>query len=48
MRDLGLVAFLLALLALAVKRPFLFALAYIYVDTVSPQRASAADKASRC
>ncbi|HKR24876.1 MAG TPA: DUF5935 domain-containing protein [Allosphingosinicella sp.] len=40
MRDIGLVCFLLALLALAVKRPFLFALAYIYVDTVSPQRLS--------
>ena len=40
MRDLGLVAFLVALLTLALKRPFLFALAYIYVDTVSPQRLS--------
>ena len=40
MRDLALVGFLVALLALAVKRPFLFALAYIYVDTVSPQRLS--------
>ena len=40
MRDLALVGFLAALLLLAVKRPFLFALAYIYVDTVSPQRLS--------
>ena len=40
MRDIALVCFLLALLALAVKRPFLFALAYVYVDTVSPQRLS--------
>ena len=29
-----------ALLLLALKRPFLFTLAYIYVDTVSPQRLS--------
>jgi len=40
MRDLALVGFLLALLALAIKRPFLFTLAYLYVDTVSPQRLS--------
>ena len=40
MRDLGLVAFLGALMLLAVKRPFLFVLAYMYVDTVSPQRLS--------
>jgi len=40
MRDLALVGFLAALLLLAVKRPFLFTLAYIYVDTVSPQRLS--------
>jgi hypothetical protein len=40
MRDLALVAFLGALLLLAVKRPFLFVLAYMYVDTVSPQRLS--------
>ncbi len=40
MRDLALVGFLGALLLLALKRPFLFALAYIYVDTVSPQRLS--------
>jgi probable O-glycosylation ligase (exosortase A-associated) len=40
MRDFALVAFIGALLLLAVKRPFLFVLAYIYVDTVSPQRIS--------
>jgi probable O-glycosylation ligase (exosortase A-associated) len=40
MRDLALFAFLGALLLLALKRPFLFTLAYIYVDTVSPQRIS--------
>jgi len=40
MRDLALVGFLFALLTLGLKRPFLFTLAYIYVDTVSPQRLS--------
>jgi len=40
MRDLAFVAFLAGLLALGLKRPFLFVLAYIYVDTVSPQRLS--------
>ena len=40
MRDLALIGFLGALLLLALKRPFLFTLAYIYVDTVSPQRLS--------
>jgi putative inorganic carbon (HCO3(-)) transporter len=40
MRDLALIGFLAALLMLALKRPFLFSLAYIYVDTVSPQRIS--------
>ena len=40
MRDLALVGFILALLALGLKRPFLFVLAYVYVDTVSPQRLS--------
>ena len=40
MRDLAFVAFLLALLGLGLKRPFLLVLAYIYVDTVSPQRLS--------
>lgn len=39
-RDLGLVAFLAGLLALGFRRPFLFVLAYAYVDIVSPQRLS--------
>lgn len=38
MRDLGLIAFLFALIALGFRRPFLFVLAYAYVDIVSPQR----------
>jgi probable O-glycosylation ligase (exosortase A-associated) len=40
MRDLVLIGFLAALLTLGLRRPFLFVLAYIYVDTVSPQRLS--------
>lgn len=40
MRDLALIGFLAALLALGFRRPFLFVLAYVYVDTVSPQRIS--------
>ena len=40
MRDLAFVAFLAGLLTLGLKRPFLFVLAYVYVDTVSPQRLS--------
>ena len=40
MRDLAFVGFLAALLALGCKRPFLFVLAYVYIDTVSPQRLS--------
>lgn len=40
MRDLAFVGFLAALLAMGLKRPFLFVLAYVYVDTVSPQRLS--------
>ena len=40
MRDLAFVGFLLTLLALGLRRPFLFVLAYLYVDTVSPQRLS--------
>src|SRR3954451_17825179 len=39
-RDLAFVAFLVALLGLGFRRPFLFVLAYIYVDTVAPQRLS--------
>ena len=40
MRDLFFVGFLLGLFALGLKRPFLFVLAYAYVDTVAPQRLS--------
>lgn len=40
MRDLALIGFLGTLLAMGLKRPFLFVLAYVYVDTVSPQRLS--------
>lgn len=38
MRDLVFVAYLAALFGLGFKRPFLFVLAYVYVDMVSPQR----------
>ena len=37
MRDLAFVGFLATLLAMALKRPFLFVLAYAYVDIVAPQ-----------
>ena len=40
MRDLAFVGFLATLLAMALKRPFLFVLAYAYVDIVAPQRLS--------
>jgi probable O-glycosylation ligase (exosortase A-associated) len=40
MRDLAFVAFIAGLLALGLRRHFLFVLAYVYVDTVSPQRLS--------
>ena len=40
MRDLAFVGFLLALLGLGLRRPFLFVLGYVYVDIVSPQRLS--------
>ncbi|MEA3004640.1 MAG: hypothetical protein QOH81_3428 [Sphingomonadales bacterium] len=40
MRDLFFVAYLLGLLALGFRRPFLFVLAYAYVDIVSPQQLS--------
>ena len=40
MRDLAFVGFLAALLALGFKRPFLFVLAYAYIDIVSPQHLS--------
>jgi probable O-glycosylation ligase (exosortase A-associated) len=38
MRDLAFVGFLLALVGMGFRRPFLFVLAYVYVDIVSPQR----------
>lgn len=38
MRDLAFVGFLVALLGLGFRRPFLFVLAYVYIDIVSPQR----------
>ena len=40
MRDLFFAAFLAGLLTLGLKRPFLFVLAYAYVDIVSPQQLS--------
>lgn len=40
MRDLGFVGFLGSLCLLGLKRPFIFILGYIYIDTVSPQRLS--------
>ncbi|HEX8224561.1 MAG TPA: DUF5935 domain-containing protein [Allosphingosinicella sp.] len=40
MRDLAFVAFLIALLGLGFRRPFLFVLVYAYIDTVAPQRLS--------
>lgn len=40
MHDLFFVGFLAAFLALGFRRPFLFVLAYVYVDIVSPQRLS--------
>jgi probable O-glycosylation ligase (exosortase A-associated) len=39
-RDLALVGFLFGLIALGFRRPFLFVLAYVYVDIVAPQRLS--------
>jgi probable O-glycosylation ligase (exosortase A-associated) len=36
--DLAFVGFLAALMGLALRRPFLFILAYVYIDIVSPQR----------
>ena len=38
MRDLAFIAFLLALLGIGFRRPFIFILTYIYIDIVSPQR----------
>jgi probable O-glycosylation ligase (exosortase A-associated) len=39
-RDLAIIAFLLAILGLGLRRPFLLVLAYAYVTIVSPQRLS--------
>ncbi len=38
MRDLAFIAFLIALFGFGFRRPFLFVLAYVYIDIVSPQR----------
>src|ERR1700712_5503072 len=38
LHDLAFVGFLAALMGLALRRPFLFILAYVYIDVVSPQR----------
>ncbi len=40
MHDLAFVGFLLGLIGLGFRRPFLFVLGYVYVDIVSPQRLS--------
>ncbi len=40
MLDLGLAAFLVGFLALGIRRPFLWVLAYLYVDILSPQKIS--------
>ena len=40
MTDLFLAAFLAGLLALGFRRPFLWVLAYLYVDIVAPQKIS--------
>ena len=38
MRDLAFVAFLVALVGMGFRRPFLLVLGYVYVDIVAPQR----------
>ena len=40
MRDIFFLVFLAGLFGIALKRPFLFVLAYAYIDIVSPQRLS--------
>lgn len=40
MLDLGLTAFTLALLGIGFRRPFVWVLAYLYIDILSPQRIS--------
>jgi len=39
-RDLAFIGFIAAIVALGFRRPFLFVMAYAYVDIVSPQRLS--------
>jgi probable O-glycosylation ligase (exosortase A-associated) len=39
-RDLAFIGFLAAIFALGFRRPFIFVLAYVYIDVVSPQRMS--------
>jgi probable O-glycosylation ligase (exosortase A-associated) len=38
MRDLVFIGYLLVLLGMGMRRPFLFTLGYVYIDLVSPQR----------
>ncbi|WP_188054428.1 putative O-glycosylation ligase, exosortase A system-associated [Sphingosinithalassobacter sp. CS137] len=40
MRDFAFIGFLAALFAMGFRKPFLFVLAYVYIDVVSPQRLS--------
>jgi probable O-glycosylation ligase (exosortase A-associated) len=40
MHDLALVGYLVALMALGFRRPFIFVLGYVYIDNVAPQRLS--------
>ena len=40
MHDLALVGYLVALIALGLRRPFIFVLGYVYIDNVAPQRLS--------
>ncbi len=40
MRDLAFLGFLAAILALGMRRPFIFVLTYAYIDIVSPQKLS--------
>ena len=41
MRDLVFIAYLGMLFLLAFRRPYLFAMTYVYVDIVAPQRLKA-------
>ncbi|MCX7285769.1 MAG: putative O-glycosylation ligase, exosortase A system-associated [Novosphingobium sp.] len=40
MLDLFLLAFVMAFLGAGIRRPFIFVLAYVYIDVVSPQKVS--------